>query len=351
METKSVALPLAQYHLLGKSGLRVSPICLGTMNFGNNPKWQWTAPMEQTEVEKILDYYTAKGGNFIDTANIYNGGMSEQWLGEWMTKRGNRNELVIATKYSLATSPSVNNVGNQRKNLFRAIDESLKRLQTTYIDLFYVHFWDFATPTEEIMRGLDDLVRMGKINYIAVSDTPAWEVARANTMADLRGWSQFIAYQGRYHVGERDQEREIIPMAKKLGLGLVPWGVLGQGKYTGKFKRGEESTGVRATYSKMSDHDYDVSEQIMKIATEIKRTPSQVVLNWTFNRPEQPIPLIGVTSLRQLEDNIGSLEFKLSKEDTKRIDDVTALDLGFPYNFIGTDYHNCPWLKPGGVIV
>jgi len=275
-------------------------------------------------------------------------GQSEQWIGDWMVKRGNRAEMVVATKYS--TGAGINNAGNQRKNMFQAIDASLKRLQTSYIDLYYVHWWDFLTPTDEILRGLDDLVRSGKVTYIGISDSPAWEVSRANAIADLRGWSQFIAYQGRYHVGERDQEREIIPMAKKMGLGLVPWGVLGQGKYTGRFKRGETATGGRASV-KMTEHDYIVSEEVVKIATEIKRTPSQVVLNWTINREEQPIPIVGVSSLRQLEDNIGSFEFKLSKEDTKRIADVSAVELGFPHNFIGTNYHNNPWLKYGGTIV
>jgi len=347
METKKVDQPLAQYRLLGKSGLRVSPLCLGTMNFGNHPYWNFSAPMQESEVEKILDYYTSKGGNFVDTANSYNLGMSEQWIGNYMVKRGNRNDIVLATKYTFGAG-AVNNLGNHRKSMFQSIEASLKRLQTPFIDLFYLHYWDFTTPTEEIMRGLDDLVRSGKVNYIAISDSPAWEVARANTMADLRGWTQFIAYQGRYHIGERDQEREIIPMAQKLGLGLVPWGVLGGGKYTGKFKKGE-ATGRGGAV--MTESDYALSEEIVKIATDIKRTPSQVVLNWTLNRAEKPIPLVGVSNVKQLEDNIGAFEFQLSKEDTKRIDELSKLELGFPHNFIGTDYHNNPWLKLGGTIV
>jgi len=348
METKKEDQPLAQYRLLGKSGLRVSPLCLGTMNFGNHPQWKWTPAMDQSDVEKILDYYTSKGGNFIDTANNYNMGISEQWIGEWMVKRGNRNDMVVATKYTSGMG-GINRVGNHRKNMFQTVEASLKRLQTPFIDLLYLHWWDFTTPTEEIMRGLDDLVRSGKVNYIAISDSPAWEVARANTMADLRGWTQFIAYQGRYHVGERDQEREIIPMAQKLGLGLVPWGVLGQGKYTGKYKRGETATTGRTVT--MTERDYVLAEEIGKIASEIKRTPSQVILNWTVNRAEKPIPIAGVSSLKQLEDNVAAFEFHLSQEHTKRIYDVSAFELGFPFNFIGTDYHNNPWLKLGGTIV
>jgi len=340
---------LARYRFLGNSGLRVSPLCLGGMNFGD--RWEFMGKVSKEEVFKILETYVSKGGNFIDTANAYHGGQSEEWLGEFMEKKGNRDDLVIATKYTAPTKEGViNSAGNCRKNMFQAVDASLKRLRTTYIDLYYVHFYDFKTPVEEVMRGLDDLVRSGKVHYVAVSDWPAWAVARANTLAELKSWTPFIAYQGRYHLGERDLEQDVHPMATELGLGLIPWAVLGQGKFTGKYKKGEKPEDAKRMGVTMSDKDYAIADEVCKIAQEIKRSAAQVALNWVLQRPERPTALIGCRTVAQLEDNLGALEFTLSKEHLQRLDDASKYELLFPHKFIGTSYQTNPWLKRGGVV-
>lgn len=305
------------------------------------------------EAEKIFDLYVSSGGNFIDTANNYQDGDAETWLGEWITKKGIRDELVIATKYSLpfgfrTNGIAINHAGNHRKNMFLALENSLKRLNTSYVDILYLHYWDFTTPAEEIMRAFDDLVRSGKVHYIAISDTPAWEVSRMNMLAELRGWSQFIAYQGRYHLGDRTMERDIIPMCKKLDIGIVPWGVLGQGKFTGKYKRGETVEQTRASL-KMSETDYAIADEVVKIAAEVGRTPTQVCVNWALQQGVTA-PVLGTRSLSQLQDCLKSLEFSLTEEQMTRLNAVSKFDLGFPGDFIGTTPWNNPWLKRGGVL-
>jgi len=340
--------PLNHYRLLGRSGLRVSTLCLGTMTFGTNWKDTYIGEMTKEEAEKLFDAYIEVGGNFIDTANVYQNGQSEEWLGEWIEKKGIRNDLVIATKFSLPTKPgSINLVGNSRANMFRQIDESLRRLRTTFIDIYYVHFWDFTTPAEEIMRGLNDLVSSGKVQYLGISDTPGWVVAQLNTLASERGWAQFICYQGKYHLGERDVERDIIPMCKELGLGFVSWGILGQGKYTGRFKKGEGDIGGQRKWLTMTEKDYDIAEIVVQIAKEVDRTPSQVCIAWMLAQPNN-FPLLGVRTLQQLQDNLLALTLKLTEDQINRINAVATIDLGFPYNFIGTSTETCPWLKPGG---
>jgi len=239
--------------------------------------------------------------------------------------------------------------GNSRKNLFVSVDASLARLRTSYIDILYMHFWDFTTPTEEIMRGLNDLVSAGKVHYLGVSDTPAWIVAQMNTLARERGWAEFVVYQGRYHVGERDIEREIYPMCQGLGLGLVAWAVLGQGKYTGRFKREIGDTGGERKFVKMSDKDYDISDVVNAVAEEVGRSPSQVCIAWVMKH-YQMFPCIGCSKLSHLLDNLEALTLELSDEQINRINAVATIDLGFPHNFIGTSISTCPWLKSGGII-
>jgi len=275
-------------------------------------------------------------------------------LGEFIKKKPDsglfRDDLVIATKYSLPTRPTgANTGGNTRKNMMREVDSSLARLQTHYIDVYYVHFWSFSTPNVEIMRGLDDLVRCGKVNYIAISDTPAWEVSTCNTLAELQGWSKFIGYQGRYNIGDRAMEREIIPMSRKMKLGVIPWSVFGQGKYTGRFRKGAESApseaGEHRKGVKLTERDYNIVEEVVKISEEVGRSPSQVVLNWTLQQPGITSPLIGCTNIGQLKDNIGALEIKLNESQLSRLNAVSSFDLGFPHDFIGTSYETCPWVK------
>jgi len=341
---------LNEYRLWGNSGLRVSPICLGTMTFGD----KWTSFMKSAnkeEAHKIIDTYVTSGGNFIDTANKYQEGQTEEWLGEYIAKKGIRDELVLASKYSLKLEQGhkleINFGGNSRKSMFSAIEGSLKRLGTHYLDVYYVHFWDFATPTHEILRTFDDLTRSGKVHYVAVSDTPAWEVAYAKAQSEFHGWSQFIGYQGRFHLGDRTMERDVLPMAKKLGLAVAPWGVLGQGKYTGKYKKGETVDKSRPSID-MSDRDYEIADVVSAIATETGRSASQVALNWVLGTPGITSPILGTTRVDQLQDSIKALEFSLTPEQRARLDKVTATDPGFPHNFIGTHYTNNPWLKSSG---
>src|SRR6266581_7636663 len=229
-----------RFRLLGNSGLRVSEFALGTMTFGDD--WGWGSAREESQ--KVYDAFREAGGNFIDTANIYTNGTSESFLGEFM--QGHRQSVVMATKYTNADpGKDPNAAGNQRKNMMQAVEASLKRVQTDYIDLYWVHMWDQITPVEEVMRGLDDLVRQGKVLYVGISDAPAWWIAQANTMAELRGWTQFIGLQIEYSLMERTVERELIPMAKALNLGVLAWSPLARGVLTGKYHGDGKADGGR----------------------------------------------------------------------------------------------------------
>jgi aryl-alcohol dehydrogenase-like predicted oxidoreductase len=331
---------LDHYRLLGRSGLRVSPICLGTMGFG--PEWGWGA--EKDESRRIFDRYLDLGGNFVDTANRYTDGTSERYLGEFL--RSKRHRVVLATKYSLnldATDPNAG--GNHRKNLVRSLEESLGRLQTDYVDLFYVHVWDGVTPTDEVMRALDDAVRSGKVLYAAVSDYPAWKVAQANTIADFRGWSPFVAMQVKYSLAERSIERDLLPMARDLGLGVTTWGSLGGGMLTGKYNRlegleaGELDETRRGEHleSQLTERNLAIAREVQMVAREVGRRASQVALQWVLRRPGVTAPIVGVRTVRQLEDNVASLAFTLGPEHFERLDAATRIDLGFPHAFIRSE--------------
>src|SRR5918996_4783286 len=225
---------LDTYRLLGRSGLRVSPLALGTMTFGT--EWGWGA--DRDEARRIFDLYVDRGGNFVDTANQYTNGTAERFVGEFA--RGRRDELVIATKYTVTSRPADPNAsGNHRKSMVASVEASLERLQTDYIDLLYLHIWDGVTPVEEILRAMDDLVRAGKVLYVGISDTPAWQVSRMQAIADLRGWSPLVALQIEYSLIERTVERDLIPMAWEMGLGVVPWSPLASGVLTGKYSRSD----------------------------------------------------------------------------------------------------------------
>lgn len=343
MDTPLTALN--DYRPLGNSGVRVSPLCLGTMTFGT--KWEKLMGLCQKEdARDMFDSYVDNGGNFIDTANKYQEGETEEWLGEFIARRSIRDEIVLASKYSLPLPMgNVNFAGNQRKNMFQALENSLKRLKTHYLDVYYVHFWDHSTPEIEIMRGMDDLVRSGKVLYVGISDTPAWEVARCNTLAERFGWSPFISYQGRHNIGDRSMEREIIPMCRKLGLGVCPWSVLGAGKYTGRFKNVElgERSGRQGV--KMIDRDYNIVEEVLKISEETRKSPTQVVLNWELQQPGICSPILGLRKMSHLLDNLKAMEFTLSPDHMERLNKVAKFDLGFPLDFIGTSYETCPWVN------
>jgi len=319
------------------------------MTFGD--RWDYTGKMPKSEAEKVFDAYVGAGGNFIDTANFYQAGQSEEWIGEFIETKNLREDLVIATKYSIPTKVgSVNLGGNSRKNMFSAVKSSLQRLRTTYIDILYVHFWDFATPPEEIMRGLNDLVSSGKIHYLGISDTPGWRVSQMNTMARERGWAEFVCYQGLYNVGTRDVEREIIPMCNELGMTYLSWGIVGQGKYTGRMKRGKGDTGGSRMGINMTDRDYDIAEMVEKIAKETGRSCPQVCTAWVVAQGNN-IPIIGVKSMEQFEDNMKTLTLTLSEDQLKRLNTVSNFEIGFPLNFIGTNLETCFLNPPGGTIV
>lgn len=320
-----------RFKLLGRSGLRVSELCLGTMTFGED--WGWGA--SRTESKKIFDAYAGAGGNFIDTANRYTEGTSEKFVGEFVSS--DREHFVLATKYTLFNRKDDPNAsGNHKKNMVQSLEASLRRMKTDYVDLFWVHAWDFITPVEEVMRGLDDLVRAGKILYIGISDTPAWVVSRANTMADLRGWSSFAALQIQYSLVERTPERDLLPMAREMEIAVTPWGILGSGVLTGKFnkQKKQESTRLAEDSPKLSDRNLKIAEEVVAIAKELKREPSQVAINWLRQRPGIIIPIIGARRLDQLRSNLTCLDFELTHAQVSRLDLVSRIELGFPHDFL-----------------
>jgi aryl-alcohol dehydrogenase-like predicted oxidoreductase len=319
-----------RYKLLGKSGLRVSELCLGTMTFGED--WGWGASKEESH--KIFEAFVGADGNFIDTSNNYTNGTSEKFVGEFI--RGDRDHFVVATKFSLSerrTDPNFG--GNHRKNMYRSVEGSLARLGTDHIDLLWLHMWDGMTPVEEVVRSLDDLVRAGKVLYVGISDTPAWVVSQANMLADLRGWSRFVAYQGEYSLASRAPERDILPMTKALNMSYLPWGMLEGGELTGKYntpsnepKRSEDT----------NERIKNIASVLMDLAKEIGRTPSQVAINWARQRPYHMIPILGARSEKQFKDNLGCLEFELTDEQIKRLNEASPIDLGFPHSFLASDH-------------
>ena len=320
-----------RYKLLGKSGLRVSELALGTMTFGED--WGWGASKEESR--KIFDAYVDAGGNFIDTANRYTNGTSEKFVGEFIAS--DRGRFVLATKYTLFTQHGdPNAAGNQRKNLVQSLEASLKRLNTDYIDLYWVHAWDFVTPVEEVMRALDDMVRAGKILYVGVSDTPAWIVSRANMLAELRGWTPFVGLQIRYSLIDRAVERDLLPMARALDIAVTPWGALGTGILSGKYNR-EGGSGRVSTWGPIDPRKLAIAEEVIKIAGEIGRTPSQVALSWVRQQPGVIIPILGAKTLPQVQDNLACVDFKLSDEHLQHLDDVSQIELGFPHDFLAED--------------
>lgn len=321
-----------RYKLLGRSGLRVSELALGTMTFGE--EWGWGASKDVSQ--KIFDTYAEAGGNFIDTANRYTEGTAEKFVGDFIA--ADREHFVVATKYTLFTRRDDPNFsGNHRKNMVQALEASLKRLKTDYIDLYWLHAWDYTTPVEEVMRALDDLVRAGKILYIGISDTPAWIVSQANTLADLRGWSRFVALQIRYSLIDRAAERELLPMARALDLAVTPWSVLGSGVLTGKYNKAGSAEGRAKLWDNLVERDLNIAQAVVDAAGEIGCTPSQAALSWARQQPGVIIPIIGARKLSQLEDNLGCLEVALTAEQLARLNEVSRIELGFPHEFIESE--------------
>ena len=318
------------YQLLGPSGLRVSDICLGTMTFGED--WGWGASQDASRV--MFDAFAAAGGNFIDTSSNYTNGTAERFIGEFVA--ADRDYWVIATKYTLrrpGSNPAdLNAGGNARKNMVRTVEQSLGRLRTDHIDLLYLHMWDYSTRPEEVLRGLDDLVRAGKVHYVGISDTPAWVVSRAQAIAELRGWSSFVAYQGAYNVVSRGIEADVLPMSRALGLSVLAFDLLGGGALTGKFNR-PDGPGEPTRARQIDESSRAAAEVIMRIAAEVDRTPSQIAIHWATRRASNIIPIVGARRLSQLEDNLGALDFELSAEQMAALTAVRPLPREYPHTF------------------
>jgi len=327
-----------RYKLFGNSGLRVSELCLGAMTFGE--EWGWGASKEESR--QLFDAFAEAGGNFIDTANHYTDGTSERYVGEFIAAE--RERFVLATKYTLNSRPDdPNGGGNHRKSMVQALDASLRRLGTDYIDLYWLHAWDFMTPVDEVMRAFDDLVRAGKVLYIGISDAPAWIVSRANTLAELRGWSPFVGLQIQYSLIERTPERDLLPMARALDIAVTAWGPLGGGLLTGKYNpEADKNAAADARYTVspwgqdlMGERNLGIATAVVELAQEIGRTPSQVAINWLRQqRRGVIIPILGARTLAQLRDNLASLDFKLSEEHLQRLDAASAIAPGFPHDFL-----------------
>lgn len=319
-----------KYRLFGKSGLRVSEVALGTMTFG--PEWGWGA--EKEECFKIFDTYARAGGNFIDTANRYTEGNSERIVGECID--ADRDHFVLATKYSLQDRLGDPNFsGNHRKNMMRSVESSLKRLNTDHIDLLWLHAWDGLTPIEEVLRGLNDLITAGKVHYIAISDTPAWVVSRANTMAELHGWSAFTGLQVEYSLLQRTPERDLIPMASSMGLALTPWAPLAGGALTGKYLKGETGR-VTEQSARRNDRNTAIAAKVAELAGTLETTSARLALKWTMQKPFTSIPVIGARNAAQMSDSLLCTELTIPENMLNELNEVSHIELGFPHDFLAS---------------
>ncbi|WP_373539318.1 aldo/keto reductase [Chamaesiphon sp.] len=323
-----------RYKLLGKSGLRVSELCLGTMTFGED--WGWGAPKDTSH--QMFDAFVAAGGNFIDTANLYTNGSSEKIVGELIAS--DRDRFVVATKYSLTGQwqgdKNPNGAGNHRKNMMRSLEGSLKRLNTDYIDLLWLHAWDFTTPVEEVMRAFDDLVRQGKVMYIGISDTPAWIVSQANTLAQAHGWTQFIALQIEYSLIERTPERDLIPMATAFDLAVTPWSPLAGGVLSGKYAQNGDGKATSRGQN-IPDRSFQIAQTVGEIAKELECSSAAVALAWILAQSPQMIPILGASKLEQLQDNLKCLDVTLSPEQLASLNRTSQIERGFPHDFLDSE--------------
>ena len=338
METRTMTL--AKYKTLGNSGLRVSPLCLGTMTFGE--QWGWGSSAEESK--RILDRYLVLGGNFLDTANIYTKGYSEHFIGEYFANKTGcasnhpRDRVVIATKFmGNMYLGDPNGGGAGRKAVINACEESLRRLRTDYIDLYWAHFWDQFTPLEEMVRAMDDLVRSGKVRYIGLSDHPAWVVAHCqHLLKEIKG-TPLIALQIEYSLAQRTVEAELTPMARHFGLGVTPWSPLRAGLLSGNITRTTwpaESTRMQKNSPHLTEKNFKIIDELMAISEELAASPAQVAIRWLMQKPGVVSPIIGARSVAQLEDNAKAASIVLSDQHMKRLDEVSAVTHPFPYDFV-----------------
>ncbi len=331
----------SSYFTLGRTGLRVSRLALGTMTFGTD--WGWGA--DQATARSLFDAYLASGGNFIDTADLYTNGASERWLGQFVRDAGVRDQVVIATKFSYNDRPGDPNAGgNGRKHMIAALEGSLKRLGTDYVDLYLLHTWDRLTPPEEVMRTFDDLVRSGKVRHVGLSDVPAWYAARAQTLAEWRGYERLSALQLEYSLVERGIEDEFVPLGLDQGMGVMAWSPLASGLLSGKYRpskdggSGEGRLGLLANsgnpgFAKFTERNFAVVAELEHVAAQLGRSMAQVAVNWVAHRPGVASVIVGATKPAQLADNLGALDFEIPDELRARLDAASATSPRFPYTF------------------
>jgi len=334
--------PLNNYRLLApNASVRVSPLCLGAMNFGD--AWaEFMGKCDQKDTEEILDYFVGAGGNFIDTANNYQDEQSEKWIGEWMEKRKNRDQMIIATKFTTAFRAGkgdeeiiINTTGNGTKSLHLSLNASLKKLKTDYIDLLYVHWWDFTCSIPELMQSLNVMVTQGKVLYLGISDTPAWIVSKANEYARQNGLRQFSVYQGRWSAEHRDFERDIIQMCAAEGMGMAPWGALGGGNFKTEEQRKSSEGRNSATFGGVSEGAQKISKVLEKIANNKKTLLTSVALAYVRQKAPFVFPIVGGRKIDHLKGNIEALSLHLTDEEIDEIEQANAFDIGFPHNFLG----------------
>lgn len=331
-------MPLTDYITLGRSGLRVSPFCLGTMTFGK--EWGWGSDVETSN--EVIRTFLDAGGNFLDTANMYTKGHSEVVIGDYFDSgpgKGNRDRVVIATKFLGNMYPGdPNGGGASRKTIYESCEQSLRRLKTDYIDLYWMHFHDKHTPLDETMRALDDLVRSGKVRYIGFSDTPAWRVVQAQYEAIFRGWNPLIALQIEYSLLERTVEHDLMPMAREMGLGVTPWSPIKGGILSGKYTRENTPKEGEGRYDKDSKHlserTFKIIDALIEIGDAHDVSAAQVAFKWVQDRDGVTSTIIGARKLDQLKDNMAAIDLELSGDETKRLDELSEPDPIFPHSFL-----------------
>jgi aryl-alcohol dehydrogenase-like predicted oxidoreductase len=325
-----------EYRFMGRTGLKVSELCMGTQTFG------WVT--EESAAHSMADCFVESGGNFFDTSNTYNKGMSETILGNWLKRRGNRSQLVIATKVFFPTGDSPNDTGGSRKHILDQIDASLRRLQTDYVDLYQTHCWDGSTPLDETLRALDDLVRAGKVRYLGASNYTGSQLMKAVMLSEGRGWSRFDCLQPEYSLLVRSTEWELLPVCRDMGIGVIPWSPLAGGWLTGKYRRNQppppDSRVGRADRwddlpeQRENEQTWNIIDALVEIADARGKTPSQVAINWVLRQPGVTAPIFGARTMEQLQANLGSAGWKLSEAEINRLNAVSDTPLPSPYNFI-----------------
>jgi aryl-alcohol dehydrogenase-like predicted oxidoreductase len=326
------------YRLLGRSGLRVSELCLGTATFTGGR----SGGVSKAESARIFEAFAEAGGNFVDTSNRYGRGTSEDYVGEFAAS--DREWFVLASKYTLSTRAGDPNAsGNHRKSLVQGLEASLKRLRTDYVDLYLVHAWDFTVPVEELMRALDDIVRAGKALHVGISNAPAWVISRANTLAELRGWTAFVNLQTEYSLIQREPERELLPMARDLGIGVTAYSPLGAGWLAGE--RGavpnqrppEGASRLSRVGTEANERNARIAAEVRRLAEEVDRPASHVALGWIRQQGNGIIPIAGAQDARQLKENLACLDLRLSEEQLERLDEISKIELGYPHDLLARE--------------